>query len=94
MARKESLIAEAELASVFHQLLQEQGQTMANPEQEFSTEVRMTVNSRRRSLENIRRSSKSQKSAISYFKYHNIDLKLFCQKYLVDEIGQRIVVYF
>lgn len=57
VARKESLIAEAELASVFHQLLQDQGQTMANPEQEFSTEVRLTVNSRRRSLENIRRSS-------------------------------------
>ncbi|XP_018415444.1 PREDICTED: melanophilin isoform X3 [Nanorana parkeri] len=57
VARKESLVAEAELASVFHQLLQEQGQTMANPEQEFSTEVRLTVNSRRRSLENIWRSS-------------------------------------
>lgn len=57
VARKESLIAEAELASVFHQLLQDQGQTMANPEQEFSTEVRLTVNSRRRSLENIRRSN-------------------------------------
>ncbi|KAM5151555.1 melanophilin isoform 1-T2 [Mantella aurantiaca] len=55
VARKESLIAEAELASVFHQLLQEQGQTTANPEQEFSTEVRLAVNSRRRSLENIRR---------------------------------------
>ncbi|KAM5151560.1 melanophilin isoform 5-T6 [Mantella aurantiaca] len=57
VARKESLIAEAELASVFHQLLQEQGQTTANPEQEFSTEVRLAVNSRRRSLENIRRPS-------------------------------------
>ncbi|XP_056390904.1 melanophilin isoform X9 [Hyla sarda] len=55
--RKESLIAEAELASVFHQLLQEQGQNVINPEQEFSTEVRLTLNSRRRSLENIRRSS-------------------------------------
>ncbi|XP_072274623.1 melanophilin isoform X7 [Pyxicephalus adspersus] len=57
VARKESLIAEAELASVFHQLLQEQGHTNTNPEQEFSTEVRLTVNSRRRSLDNIRRSS-------------------------------------
>ncbi|XP_077304376.1 melanophilin isoform X7 [Lithobates pipiens] len=57
VARKESLIAEAELASVFHQLLQDQGQATANPEQEFSTEVRLTVNSRRRSLDNIRRSS-------------------------------------
>ncbi|XP_056390900.1 melanophilin isoform X5 [Hyla sarda] len=55
--RKESLIAEAELASVFHQLLQEQGQNVINPEQEFSTEVRLTLNSRRRSLENIRRSN-------------------------------------
>ncbi|XP_040213449.1 melanophilin isoform X4 [Rana temporaria] len=55
VARKESLIAESELASAFHQLLQDQGQTMANPEQEFSTEVRLTVNSRRRSLDNIRR---------------------------------------
>ncbi|XP_075687296.1 melanophilin isoform X2 [Rhinoderma darwinii] len=57
VAQKESLIAEAELASVFHQLLQEQGQNAPNPEQEFSTEVRFTVNSRRRSLENIRRTS-------------------------------------
>ncbi|XP_075036482.1 melanophilin isoform X6 [Mixophyes fleayi] len=57
LARKESLMAETELASVFHQLLQEQGQNTTSPEQEFSTEVRLTVNSRRRSLENIRRSS-------------------------------------
>lgn len=56
-ARKESLIAEAELASVFHQLLQEQGQNVINPEQEFSTEVRLTLNSRRRSMENIKRPS-------------------------------------
>ncbi|XP_069839250.1 melanophilin isoform X4 [Dendropsophus ebraccatus] len=56
-ARKESLIPEAELASVFHQLLQEQGQNVINPEQEYSTEVRLTLNSRRRSLENIRRSN-------------------------------------
>ncbi|KAM9305636.1 LOW QUALITY PROTEIN: melanophilin [Gastrophryne carolinensis] len=54
VARKESLIGEAELASVFRQLLEEQGQNVANPEQEFSTEVRLTVN-RRRSSENIRR---------------------------------------
>ncbi|KAM4024638.1 melanophilin isoform 2-T3 [Anomaloglossus baeobatrachus] len=57
VAQKGTLIAEAELASVFHQLLQEQGQKVTNPEQEFSTEVRLTLNSRRRSLENIRRSS-------------------------------------
>ncbi|CAH2306243.1 melanophilin isoform X5 [Pelobates cultripes] len=52
--QKDSLIAEAELASMFHHLLQEQDQNMAPPEQEFSTEVRLTVN-RRRSLENTRR---------------------------------------
>ncbi|KAM4024640.1 melanophilin isoform 4-T5 [Anomaloglossus baeobatrachus] len=57
VAQKGTLIAEAELASVFHQLLQEQGQKVTNPEQEFSTEVRLTLNSRRRSLENIRRSN-------------------------------------
>ncbi|XP_077128456.1 melanophilin isoform X1 [Ranitomeya variabilis] len=57
VAQKGSLIAEAELASVFHQLLQEQGQKAINPEAEFSTEVRLTLNSRRRSLENIRRSN-------------------------------------
>ncbi|XP_053327649.1 melanophilin [Spea bombifrons] len=56
-AQKESLIAEAELASMFHHLLQEQGQNVAPPDQEFSTEVRVTVNSRRRSLENIKRSN-------------------------------------
>ncbi|XP_066431496.1 melanophilin isoform X6 [Eleutherodactylus coqui] len=57
VTRKDSLIAEAELASVFHQLLQDRGQIAPNPEQEFSTEVRLTLNSRRRSLENIRQSS-------------------------------------
>ncbi|XP_073409376.1 melanophilin isoform X2 [Dendrobates tinctorius] len=57
VAQKGSLIAEAELASVFHQLLQEQDQKATNPEPEFSTEVCLTLNSRRRSLENIRRSS-------------------------------------
>ncbi|KAM4697338.1 melanophilin isoform 2-T2 [Rhinophrynus dorsalis] len=56
-AQRGSLIAEAELASMFHHLLQEQGQNVAPPEQEFSTEVRLTLNSRRRSLENIRRPS-------------------------------------
>ncbi|XP_025069740.1 melanophilin isoform X10 [Alligator sinensis] len=51
MSQKESLIAEADLASMFHHILQEQGQHLAPPEQEFSTEVRLTVNSRRKSLE-------------------------------------------
>ncbi|XP_012825533.2 melanophilin isoform X5 [Xenopus tropicalis] len=54
-SQKESLIAEADLASMFHHILQEQGQNAASPEQEFSTEVRLTVNSRRLSLENTRR---------------------------------------
>ncbi|XP_041432471.1 melanophilin isoform X4 [Xenopus laevis] len=54
-SQKESLIAEADLASMFHHILQEQGPNAASPEKEFSTEVRLTVNSRRLSLENTRR---------------------------------------
>ncbi|XP_068803906.1 melanophilin isoform X13 [Struthio camelus] len=50
-SQKESMIAEADLAAVYHHILQEQGEHMSPPEQEFSTEVRLTVNSRRRSLE-------------------------------------------
>ncbi|KAM9287305.1 melanophilin [Morus bassanus] len=48
-ASQESRIAEADL--VFHHVLQEQGPGVSPPEQHFSTEVRLTVNSRRRSLE-------------------------------------------
>ncbi|KAM6421247.1 melanophilin [Rhynochetos jubatus] len=48
-SQKESRIADADL--VFHHVLQEQGPGMSPPEQHFSTEVRLTVNSRRRSLE-------------------------------------------
>ncbi|XP_014807213.1 PREDICTED: melanophilin isoform X9 [Calidris pugnax] len=48
-SQKESRIAEADL--VFHHILQEQGPGVSPPEQHFSTEVRLTVNSRRRSLE-------------------------------------------
>ncbi|KFQ50795.1 Melanophilin, partial [Pelecanus crispus] len=48
-ASQESRIAEADL--VFHHILQEQGPGMSPPEQHFSTEVQLTVNSRRRSLE-------------------------------------------
>ncbi|XP_054685503.1 melanophilin isoform X2 [Grus americana] len=48
-SQKESRIAEADL--VFHHILQEQGSGVSPPEQHFSTEVRLTVNSRRRSLE-------------------------------------------
>ncbi|NXJ64207.1 MELPH protein, partial [Rostratula benghalensis] len=48
-ASQESRIAEADL--IFHHILQEQGPGMSPPEQHFSTEVRLTVNSRRRSLE-------------------------------------------
>ncbi|XP_030343428.1 melanophilin isoform X4 [Strigops habroptila] len=45
----ESRITDADL--VFHHVLQEQGPGRIPPEQHFSTEVRLTVNSRRRSLE-------------------------------------------
>lgn len=48
-SQKESRIADADL--VFHHVLQEQGQGTSPPEQHFSTEVRLTVNSRTRSLE-------------------------------------------
>ncbi|XP_010290709.1 PREDICTED: melanophilin, partial [Phaethon lepturus] len=48
-ATQESRITEADL--VFHHVLQEQGPGVSPPEQHFSTEVRLTVNSRRRSLE-------------------------------------------
>ncbi|KFW04990.1 Melanophilin, partial [Fulmarus glacialis] len=48
-SQKESRITEADL--VFHHVLQEQGLGASPPEQHFSTEVRLTVNSRRRSLE-------------------------------------------
>ncbi|KFO92443.1 Melanophilin, partial [Buceros rhinoceros silvestris] len=48
-ASQESRIADADL--VFHHVLQEQGPGVSPPEQQFSTEVRLTVNSRRRSLE-------------------------------------------
>lgn len=47
--QKDSRIAEADL--VFHHVLQEQGPGMSPPEQHFSTEVRLTVNSRTRSLD-------------------------------------------
>ncbi|NXW30395.1 MELPH protein, partial [Phaetusa simplex] len=48
-SQKESRIAEADL--VFHHILQEQGPGVSPPEQHFSTQVRLTVNSRRRSLD-------------------------------------------
>ncbi|NXA14725.1 MELPH protein, partial [Sapayoa aenigma] len=48
-ASQESRITDADL--VFHHVLQEQGPGMSPPEQHFSTEVRLTLNSRRRSLE-------------------------------------------
>ncbi|XP_062498114.1 melanophilin isoform X5 [Pezoporus occidentalis] len=48
-ASQESRITDADL--VFHHILQEQGLGRIPPEQHFSTEVRLTVNSRRRSLE-------------------------------------------
>ncbi|XP_027746140.1 melanophilin isoform X3 [Empidonax traillii] len=48
-ASQESRITDADL--VFHHVLQEQGPGMSPPEQHFSTQVRLTLNSRRRSLE-------------------------------------------
>ncbi|XP_042301891.1 melanophilin-like [Sceloporus undulatus] len=50
-SRKESMIAEADLAAMFHHILQEQGQQTSPPEQEFTTEVRLTVNSHSKNLE-------------------------------------------
>ncbi|NWS56025.1 MELPH protein, partial [Chunga burmeisteri] len=44
-SQKESRIADADL--VFHHVLQEQGPGVSTPDQHFSTEVRLTVNSRR-----------------------------------------------
>uniref|UniRef100_A0A8C8EAE7 Melanophilin n=1 Tax=Otus sunia TaxID=257818 RepID=A0A8C8EAE7_9STRI len=48
-SQEESRITDADL--VFHHVLKEQGLGVSPPEQHFSTEVRLTVNSRRRSLE-------------------------------------------
>ncbi|XP_009704276.1 PREDICTED: melanophilin-like, partial [Cariama cristata] len=48
-SQQESRIMDADL--VFHHVLQEQGPGVSPPDQHFSTEVRLTVNSRRRSLE-------------------------------------------
>lgn len=50
-SRKESMIAEADLAVAFHHILRDQGQHTSLPEQEFSTEVRHTVNQHPKSLE-------------------------------------------
>ncbi|XP_060088146.1 melanophilin [Heteronotia binoei] len=48
---KESMVAEADLAAVFHRILEEEGQHTAPPKHEFSTEVQLAVNSRTKSLE-------------------------------------------
>ncbi|NWI62229.1 MELPH protein, partial [Todus mexicanus] len=48
-SQKESRITDADV--VFHHVLEEQRPGVSPPEQHFSTEVRLTVNSRRRSLE-------------------------------------------
>ncbi|XP_025905506.1 melanophilin isoform X1 [Nothoprocta perdicaria] len=50
-SQKETVAEEADLATAFPPVLQEQGPCTSPPKQEFSTEVRFTVNSRRRSLE-------------------------------------------
>ncbi|GCB69322.1 hypothetical protein scyTo_0001033 [Scyliorhinus torazame] len=54
-SRRGSFIGEAELASVFRNILHEKGQNLL-PESEFSTEVRLEINKRRKSLD---KSSKS-----------------------------------
>ncbi|MGH0137204.1 UNVERIFIED_CONTAM: hypothetical protein FKN15_009268 [Acipenser sinensis] len=66
VTRKESMIAEADIASVFQQILEEQGQVGGNPEQEFCTDVHLRINSRRKSLE------KSSKSDDSHFSEHRM----------------------
>ncbi|MGH0155276.1 UNVERIFIED_CONTAM: hypothetical protein FKN15_029158 [Acipenser sinensis] len=66
VTRKELMIAEADIASVFQQILEEQGQVGGNPEQEFSTKVHLRINSRRKSLE------KSSKSDDGHFSEHRM----------------------
>ncbi|XP_013921930.1 PREDICTED: melanophilin [Thamnophis sirtalis] len=51
--QKDSMVAEADLAAVFHHILQEQGKHTALPEQEFSTEVQFIGNSHTKNLETI-----------------------------------------
>ncbi|XP_070588432.1 melanophilin isoform X6 [Erythrolamprus reginae] len=51
--QKDSMVAEADLAAVFHHILQEQGKLTALPEQEFSTEVQFIGNSHTKNLETI-----------------------------------------
>uniref|UniRef100_A0A0B8RR61 Melanophilin-like n=1 Tax=Philothamnus irregularis TaxID=1899461 RepID=A0A0B8RR61_9SAUR len=51
--QKDSMVAEADLATVFHHILQEQGKHTALPEQEFSTEIRFIGNSHTKNLETI-----------------------------------------
>ncbi|XP_048362253.1 melanophilin [Sphaerodactylus townsendi] len=48
---KESMVAEADVAAMFHRILEEQGRLTAPPKHEFSTEVQPAVNMRTRSLE-------------------------------------------
>ncbi|XP_009885866.1 PREDICTED: melanophilin [Charadrius vociferus] len=65
-SQTESRITEADL--VFHHILQEQRPGVSPPEQHFSTEVRLTVNSRRRSLERNAKpgSSRNEQSQSRY----------------------------
>ncbi|KAJ6665330.1 hypothetical protein lerEdw1_004379 [Lerista edwardsae] len=60
-SRKESMIAEADLAAVFHHILQQQGQHTILPEQEFSTEVRLPVNSHPKNLDKKAKAGNSWK---------------------------------
>ncbi|XP_015676223.1 melanophilin [Protobothrops mucrosquamatus] len=51
--QKDSMVAEADLAAVFHHILQEQEKHTALPEQEFSTEVQFIDNSHTKNLETV-----------------------------------------
>ncbi|XP_030065522.1 melanophilin [Microcaecilia unicolor] len=50
-SQKESLIAEADLAAMFHHILQQQGETTSPPGQEFTTEVNLPGNSNWKNLD-------------------------------------------
>lgn len=64
------MIAEADIASVFQQILEEQGQVGGNPEQEFSTKVHLRINSRRKSLEKSSKSGKKSSATAVKKKTH------------------------
>ncbi|XP_077169835.1 melanophilin isoform X5 [Paroedura picta] len=56
---KESMVAEADLAAMFHHILEEEGQRTTPPKHEFCTEVQLAANSRTKSLERTPKTSSS-----------------------------------